>query len=429
MILSSSSSVLPTVKKKVLFQLPAKLKPVYYGTQGRILGILKYLNDRREFLSVDIVVANLTNRESYITPQWDAEQLQEVLKYADNVFVYEGRYNLFDFFYTRIKIFYYQVLLKQQLPIDTDYYSPPGYINFIRSKAIKVKYDFAWINTVNFTPLAKPFKSTPTVTIVDTHDITCRLRMVLKEIVNYKNLAFDYDLNFSKEVAALNKLDVVISDSNYEFSTLKNYLPTDKLYSIPTFVGDFNSGISKPYKDREFKYDLLFVGMSSPQNLEALNFFFESIFESILKVKPDTKLAIAGKVCSEIKFSHQFSDSTELLGYVDSLSDLYLQSRIVICPIRTGGGTNIKLIEAMSYSMPTVITQRCAAALFLENGINTFITDEPSQYAEYVLQLLMDFSLAERFSEAVECSYQKYYSKQAIYSQLDSLFGINQVNA
>lgn len=423
---STPSSNLLVEKKKVLFQLPVTLKPIHYGTQGRIIGILKYLHDRREFLSVDIVTANHSTKESYITPRWDAEQLKEVSKYAENVFLYEGRYSLLDFFNTRIKLFYYQVLLKQQLPIDTDYYSPPGYVNFIRSKTARIKYDFAWVNTVNFTPLMKPFKSTSTFTIVDTHDITSRLRLAMKEILNYKNLAFDYDLNFSKEVSALNKLDAVISDSNYEFSLLKNYLPPQKLYSIPTFVENFDDSQQKiPYGDRKFKYDLLFIGTNSPPNADGLNFFFDLVFETIIKNRPETTLAIAGKICNGFEFDPQFQKNLTLLGYVDSLPDLYLQSRVVICPIRSGGGTNIKLLEAMSYSIPTVICKKASAALFLENEIDTFISDEPDQYANYVLRLLSNFSLAQKMADEVEATYEKYYSKRAIYSKLDLLFGID----
>ena len=422
-----------SLKKKVLFQLPVKLKPIYYGTQPRILGILKYFNDRRDRLSVDVVVANQWLKESYITPKWDDEQTQEALKFVDNVFIYEARRNLLEFLYTRSKIFYYQVLWKEQMPIDTDFYSPPGYVNYVRSLGKRNTYDFAWINTVNFAHLAKPFQSTSTKTIIDTHDIMCRLRKVLKDVLNYKGLKFDYDLNFEKEVQLLNTFDVVISDSNYEFTTLKNYLSADKLSSIPHCVDVLGSDAELiPYQERNFKYDLLFLGMSNPQNVDAMKFFLGEIFPSIVKGKPDVRLAIAGKIsndiqniCNDLQVDPQLLQNIEIMGYVPDLSALYYGARLMLCPVRTGGGTNMRLVEAMSYSLPIITTRQCAGALSMQNNVNALITDDPVEYTEYVLQALADPQRAQQISHEIKQTYDRQYAKSVIYEQLDTLFGIN----
>ena len=105
--------------KKILFHLPVPLKPLYYGTQPRLLGILKYFKDRKDFISVDAVAANQF-RDTWINPRWDTEQTQEALSFIDNVFVYEGKYNWYDLLYTRSKSCYYQKFLRQQIPVDSD---------------------------------------------------------------------------------------------------------------------------------------------------------------------------------------------------------------------------------------------------------------------------------------------------------------------
>ncbi len=87
----------------------------------------------------------------------------------------------------------------------------------------------------------------------------------------------------------------------------------------------------------------------------------------------------------------------------------------------------MKLVEAMSYFLPIVTTQQCADALFMENNVNAFISDDPVEYAGYVVDLLDDPQLAQRISNGIEATYKRYYSKAAIYSQLDSLFGIEVV--
>jgi len=96
----------------------------------------------------------------------------------------------------------------------------------------------------------------------------------------------------------------------------------------------------------------------------------------------------------------------------------------MLCPVRTGGGTNMRLVEAMSYSLPIVTTQQCAGALSVQNNVNALITDNPTQYTEYVLNLLATPQLAQQISEQIKLTYDRQYSKAVIYKQLDALFGI-----
>lgn len=136
--------------KKILFHLPVPLKPLYYGTQRRLLGILKYFKDRKKNIRVDAVAANQF-RDTWINQRWETEQMQEAVSFIDNVFVvYEGKYNLYYLLYTRSKIWYYQKILRQQIPVDSDYYAPPGYVKFVNSLVTRNEYDFVWINNFNF---------------------------------------------------------------------------------------------------------------------------------------------------------------------------------------------------------------------------------------------------------------------------------------
>lgn len=408
-------------KKKILFHLPVPLKPLYYGTQRRLLGILKYFKDRKDFISVDAVAANQF-RDTWVNPRWDTEQTQEALNFVDNVFVYEGKYNLYDLLYTRSKSWYYQKLLRQQIPVDSDYYAPPGYVKFVNSLVTQNEYDFIWINTFNFAHLAADIKSTSTHTIIDTHDICCRLRAMMPPL---KGLKFDYESNFIKELKLLNKFHTIISDSNYELSVLAPHLPSHKLQSIPHPVDGLRYNSEQlSYQDRKFKYDLLFIGTHNPPNQDGIKFFLDSIFPRVLEARPNTQLAIAGKVSEVIQVDSHLNQNVKLLGYIPDLSELHLQSKLVICPLLTGAGTKVKLIEAMSYSLPIVTTQTFASALFLQDGVNALIKDDPAQYANYILSLLTDFQLAQKLSQEVKTIFEQHYSTPAIYSKLDAMFGI-----
>ncbi|MEH2435539.1 MAG: glycosyltransferase [Nostoc sp.] len=413
-------------RKKILFHLPVPLTPLHYGSQRRILGMLKYFNNRKDSISIDVVAANQF-RDTWVNPRWGVEQTQEALKFVDNVFVYEGRYNLYDQLSSRSKSLYYNKLLGEEIPVDSDYYAPPGYVKFVNNLVNRNAYDFIWINTLNFAHLAADIKSPLTPhTIIDTHDICCRLHAMIKDRSTFNGLKFDYESNFIKEVILLDKFNTIISDSNYEFSILATHLPSHKMQSIPHPVDSliYNSE-QVTYQDRTFKYDLLFVGNHNPPNEDGIKFFLNSIFPLVVQARPNIQLAIAGKICEYIQVDANYSKNVKLLGYVPDLSELHLQSKLFICPLLTGAGTKVKIIEAMSYSLPIVTTHVCASALFLQDGINALINDNPVQFANHILSLLTDFHFATKLSREVKITFEQEYSTPAIYLKLDEMFGIN----
>jgi len=116
-------------KKKILFHLPIPIDfGSYNGTQGIIFGVIKYFNDRKDFFEVDAVGGN-----KFGIIEWGLAQKQEILNFLDNIFVYECERNLVDFLYTRIQSFYYQKMLQQQLPVDSDYFAPPDYVKYVQN--------------------------------------------------------------------------------------------------------------------------------------------------------------------------------------------------------------------------------------------------------------------------------------------------------
>lgn len=409
-------------KKKILFHLPIPIHPNgFNGTQGRVLGVLKYFRERKDFFQVDAVGDN-----KYGVPEWDSARRQEILKYTDNIFVYEGERNLWNFLYTRSQSFYHQKLLRQQLPVDSDYFAPPGYVKYIQALISRKKYDFVWINNLDYAHLAAA-RVTNIPTIIDMHDITSRFRLVRKNIAGFKELKFDYEANFRREIQLINKFDTIIIDAQDERAMLSPHLPSGKLHLVPTIIKDLHCRLSAvPYQAREFKYDLLFVGANNQPNKDGLSFFFASVFPEIVRRKPDTRFAIAGKIVREIQIDNSFKENVDGLGYVPDLADVYLSSRVAICPLISGAGTKFKLVEAMSYAMPVVATKTSASALSLIDGVNAGVTDDPSVFGDRIIRFLNEPELARKISREVTKTFENEHSSSSVYSKLDGIFGIPQ---
>ncbi len=406
-------------KKKILFHLTNPPIPADSGAKARDLGTLKYFNHRKDFFTVDVVSAN-----SFHDAIWNLEQSQAILKLVDNFFLYSGEHNLLDFLYSRLQSFYYQKLLRQQLPIDSDYFTPPGYVRFFQRLISQNKYDSIWINHLENAHLVVN-SNLPAHTIIDMHDLLCDLRLARKNSFPLKGLKFDYEANFVKEVKLLNRFNNIVACSNQELEKIYPSITEHKIHLIPHLSTDLDStSNTTPYSMREFKYDLLFIGTNYQLNADGINFFLKQIVPKIISKKPDLKLAIVGKVAELIQVDPSLAQNVICTGYVSDLAELYLQSRVVICPLLDGSGTKVKLLEAIAYAMPIVTTTTGAAGISLKDGTNAFITDDPELYAQRTLNLLQEPKLAQKISEAVAMTFESEYSKSAVYSKLDAMFGI-----
>lgn len=407
------------IPKKILFQLPVLLKPIDTGAKRRIVGFLEYFKSRTSHFQVDLLVRNDWKKNI-----WNLEQQQEALRYADRIFISRGESNIIDFLYSRSKSFYYQKILRQQLPIDTDYHTPPNYIRFLRTVKQKRKYDYFWINYLDYAHLAVQQSNDDTCKIIDMQDLSCDLRLARKDIPHLKGLKFNYETNFLKEVSLLARFDSIIANSLSELEKVKNYICDRKIQFIPHLIENSTLNIEN-YFSRDFNYDLLFVGADYQPNLTGIKFFLSEILPKLIELKPKIKLAIAGTVGRGVQLEPSQEKNVDILGYVPSLSAIYLASRIVICPLLEGSGTKVKLQEAMAYGLPIVTTTTGASGLLLQDGLNAFITDDPDLYARRILELLERSQLTQQMSQAVSKTYAEHYSHSAIYSQLDRLFGIS----
>lgn len=422
MVLSLPESICFT-PKHILFHLPVPIEPGgTTGTQGRILGMLNYFKDRRDILTVDAVSSNPFGK-----PEWTLDYRQYLLNFVDRVFIYEGERNWLDFLYTRSQSFYHQRLLTQQLPVDSDYSTPPGYVQFVRSLLRQQHYDWFWVNNVDYAHLAVKQKLADTKTLIDMHDIASRLRLVRKNIDYSKHLTFDYEKNLAQEIKLIRQFDTVIIDSQYEKKLLSEHLRFEQLKCIPHQFAEatLDTTAQIPYSSREFEYDILFVGSINQPNKDGLNFFLKSVFPKIVAQKQTVKFAIAGKISSQVEIDESVKANVYSPGFVPSIAELYLKSRLVVCPLLTGAGTKFKLVEAIAYGMPVVTTDTCASALKLVNGVNSFITDDPDQYADYVLHLINHPAMANRFSEAMKLLHHNEHSESAIYQKLDAILQVN----
>lgn len=135
---------------------------------------------------------------------------------------------------------------------------------------------------------------------------------------------------------------------------------------------------------------LLFLGsFRHIPNRQALDWFVHHVWPRIIAVKPETRLVIIG---SDPPPRHSMPDigHIELIGYVDDVRDALARYAVFICPILTGSGVRVKLLEAFAAGIPVVSTTIGAEGLCRFDGDTCALADSEEAFAARALALLQD---------------------------------------
>ena len=145
-------------------------------------------------------------------------------------------------------------------------------------------------------------------------------------------------------------------------------------------------------------------------NAEAAERLISRIWPLVLQQDENARLIIAGDCPERIPSYRLRPLNVEFTGLVSDLDGLYQRSRIICCPIITGGGTRLKLIEAAAYAKPMITTPIGAEGLLFENDREILIRDSDAQIAAACSRLL------SHDSECLELGSHAYRKAASIYS-------------
>jgi polysaccharide biosynthesis protein PslH len=130
-------------------------------------------------------------------------------------------------------------------------------------------------------------------------------------------------------------------------------------------------------------------------NYQAVVWFLEKVYPLILKNVSDTQLFITG---DHAGLPLPMTKNVHLTGHVDDIKSLIASCDVSIVPIWSGGGTRLKVLEAMALGTPVVSTSKGAEGLLAENGRQILIADAPEEFASGVISILQDASLKQQLA-------------------------------
>jgi len=211
----------------------------------------------------------------------------------------------------------------------------------------------------------------------------------------------------------------VIAVSAIDAVRLRDLYGATRIATIPTGV---DLDYFAPPAAVEPGNDLVFVGsMDWMPNIDAVNFFLDEIFPRITARRPGTTLAIVGRTPGpELRARASGDARITISGTVPDVRPWLWGAHLSVVPLRIGGGTRLKIYEAMAARVPVVSTSIGAEGLTIDPPHNIRTADDPEAFARECTDLLEDETarssiasaahdmVAQRFSwEHIACAFER----------------------
>ncbi|HZY10793.1 MAG TPA: glycosyltransferase family 4 protein, partial [Bacteroidota bacterium] len=225
-------------------------------------------------------------------------------------------------------------------------------------------------------------------------------------------------VNFENSICS--RFDAVVALTKEDARYIQQYNPKLDVRTSPMGI---DISFFLPHSMQAERQSLLFVGyFRHPPNVDAMIHFSKDILPLIRKKYPDVKLYIVGgEIPREIQ-QLSFDNNVVVTGWVDDLRPYYEKATIFIAPIRLGAGMRGKILEAWAMKKPIVSSSVAAEGYHCENGREIFIADEPTMFADAVIQLLGDERLREKIAENGYLRARSEYAWSKIAQQYEELY-------
>jgi sugar transferase (PEP-CTERM/EpsH1 system associated) len=142
-------------------------------------------------------------------------------------------------------------------------------------------------------------------------------------------------------------------------------------------------------------------------NIDAMEFFCREIWPKVRAEFPDARFQIVGR-SPHPRIQRLASDSVEVTGTIPSVQPYIRKATVMVVPLRIGGGTRLKIFEAMAMGKAMVSTSIGAEGLEVSNGHDLLLADDAASFAEAINTLLRDPALRRHYETNAAALAKRY---------------------
>lgn len=377
---------------KILYFYPENPLLLTQGNNSRANKLLEYFKNRK--IEVDFV-----GEETKDFTIEDAKELAKN-KLATRVFMLKA----FKRSKNQLKYFFFKSLprlLKGEIK-EFDRLKPTQ-LNGFNTIISENNYDFIIISYVYWHKLIGEIDKKNATLIVDTHDfLTSQYQHKRKfKLGNY----------FETEVNILNKFDEIFVISIDEKFTFSQFIKK------PIHVIAHGLPAKNTIKNKEI--DVIYIASENEHNVAAVKWFFEKVYPQLAK---NIKITVVGKITKHVNNY----DNVTKISFINDLDDAYASAKIAICPMLSGTGLKIKVVEALSFGIPVVCNERGIDGLLNKTRNGCLVTNNDMEFANNITKLLENSDFYQEISNEAKVFFKETLDSNVVNKKLDEIFKIEQ---
>ncbi len=175
---------------------------------------------------------------------------------------------------------------------------------------------------------------------------------------------------------------------------------------------------------RNHDNSLLFVGsLAYAPNSDAVSYFYRSCWPELKVEFPQLRWRIVGRDApDEIRALAEEDNRIEVTGWVDDIRPYLQQSLALVVPLRSGGGTRLKILEALAAGLPVISSTVGAEGLDVETDRDILIADSPGDFTEGIRRLLVEPGVPESLIREGRRLVESQYDWRTIARKLDDAY-------
>lgn len=380
---------------KILWVKAGKLLPLNTGGKIRSFNILKQLSAHHDVTLL-----------SYYGGQRDSEYETQLAKYFPHAVccctdIPDDTNNVFE------RGIHYLSRLFHRVPYAVEKFTSDEVQGIVKEYVTSGRFHVA---VCDFLAASLNFPDVlPTLTILFQHNVEATLwqRQARWERNWIKKAVFALEAMkmMRYEPAAIRKFQHVVAVSEEDRQLMLRAAPAH-VAVVPTGVDlqQFRAaGVS-----RILEPIVMFTGsMDWEANIDAMEYFCKEIWPRVLSAVPEARFQIVGRN-PHPRVKRLASSSVQVTGTVPAVIDYLKDASVVVVPLRIGGGTRLKIFEAMAMAKPVVSTSIGAEGLDVKHGRDIVLSDNPSDFSHCVVKLLREELTRERLGAAARETAGRY---------------------
>lgn len=321
---------------------------------------------------------------------------------------------------------YYWLALKSIFtsdPLTVNLFKSEEMHNLIQHLTNRIKFDIAHYDTIS---LVEYYHDSGDIPKFLTHH-GVESYMIRRRMINEKSylkkiyfLMESYKLRrFEKNNCSKFEMNIMVSNDDKHM--LKNISPTANIEVVENGV-DVNYFLPKTIHSNTNR--LIFAGrLDQYSNMDAVLHFCMNVWPLIKERFPRIQFTIIGNNPPQKLLEIAKNDKRiEVLGYVDDVRPFFSKATVSVCPIRDGGGTRIKILDAMAMGMPIVSTTIGCEGIDVTPGNDVLISNTPEEFVKNIEIICTNDNVRENMSVSARKKAEDRYSWSSIGMKLNNLY-------